>query len=311
MGQKIEKTTPGLSLPAGKTAIPACPQTTIRNPIFCRGTGLHSGRDITLKLVPQPANSGILFQRVDISHTPPFRLTPESLKGARLSTIIADPDRPEIQIATIEHLMASLHALAIDNILIQLDGPETPIFDGSAQDFAFLLSCAGQKELPAPRRFIKILHPLIIRGENGAFVSLSASKKREFSLKMAIEFSETVIGSQKIAFVLKREDFLKNIASSRTFVSRDEIETLHKQGLALGGSLENALVVEGDHVLNPEGLRSADEFVRHKLLDAIGDSYCMGYQIIGKFDGFKSGHELNNRLIKALAMHKETWQFIS
>lgn len=286
-------------------------QTTLKKAVFCRGKGLHTGKEIRLTLMPQPADSGILFQRVDLSGTHPFRLTPETLQEAQLATIIASPTEPDVRITTIEHLMAALHALAIDNILIQTDGPEIPIFDGSAQDFVFLLGCAGQKELSAPRRFIRILSPVMIEEKDGAFVSLKPRKKRKFSLTLTIDYKDSVIGSQKIEFTLKQNDFIKDVAPCRTFVKKDDIETLQKQGLALGGSLKNALVIDGHHILNPEGLRRHDEFIRHKLLDAIGDCYCFGYQILGKFEGHKSGHGLNNRLIKTLAMKKEMWQFIS
>ncbi|QHI95753.1 UDP-3-O-[3-hydroxymyristoyl] N-acetylglucosamine deacetylase [Aristophania vespae] len=294
-----------------KGSKPAIAQTTIKNPIFCRGVGLHSGKDITLKLLPSKEESGIQFQRLDLKHSLPFRLTPQSVIGTKLSTVIASPDFPEARIATIEHLMAALHALEIDNILIQVDGPEIPILDGAALNFLFLLNCAGRQNLKAPRHFIKILHPLMIKGENGSYAAFKPRKNREFKLKIGIKFDNDLIGQQYIKFILQKETFTQEIAFARTFVDFKDIEALKKQGLALGGSLKNALVFKDKTILNPGGLHTQDEFVRHKLLDAIGDSYCFGYQIIGKFEGFKSGHTLNNRLLKALATHKETWRLIS
>ncbi|QDH16280.1 UDP-3-O-acyl-N-acetylglucosamine deacetylase [Swingsia samuiensis] len=283
-------------------------QTTLASTISCKGVALHTGQEVELKLIPADADTGILIHRSDLADSYPFPVRHDRIVDTQLSTVVACKENPSLKVATIEHLMAALHGLEIDNVIISLNGPEVPILDGSADSFTFLIRCAGQKTLEAPRRVIKIRQTVRVEGKDGAFAELQPTPQ-DLSLAISLDFAASAIGHQRYAMTLDKERFLKEISFCRTFVNLKDIEYLHSIGLARGGSLENAIVVDNDHILNPEGLRIDREFARHKLLDAIGDLYCSGYRIQGGFIGHKSGHKLNNELLHAVFSDPKNWSF--
>jgi len=282
-------------------------QCTLGQAITCVGIGLHSGSHVRMTLNPAPVDHGIVFRRSDI---PDARLIParhDYVVCTRLSTVIAHPEAPSIRIATIEHLMAALHANGINNALIEIDGPETPVLDGSAAEFDFLIQCAGTAIQETERRIIEVIQPVRVEDEHGAYAELRPARSG-MALAMSIDFTASVIGQQRHAMPLTLERFRQEVGFCRTFVERKEIETLQKMGLARGGSLHNAIVVDGSTVLNPCGLRHPKEFVRHKLMDAVGDLYLAGHTLQAGFMGHKSGHGLNNRLLHALFASSENWR---
>jgi len=284
-------------------------QNTLKKAITCVGIGLHSGAQVRMTLNPAPAGHGIVFERVDLTGSAPIAARYDNVVCTRLSTVIANSGTPEIRVATIEHLMAALHANGIDNARIEIDGPETPVLDGSAAEFDFLIQCAGTQILDLPRAVIEVLRPVHVEEESGAFAELRPARSG-FALAMSIDFSASVIGQQRHAMPLSLERFRQEVGFCRTFVERKEIEALQKMGLARGGSLHNAIVVEGETVLNPCGLRHPKEFVRHKLMDAVGDLYLAGHTLQAGFMGHKSGHTLNNKLLRALFASAENWRFV-
>lgn len=284
-------------------------QTTLKHPVHCHGTGLHGGRPVTLHLLPAEADTGIRLQRLDMEGTPPFRLTPDCIISSPLATVASSPLTPDLTVATIEHLMATLHACEIDNLLIQSDGPELPILDGCAQAFMSLLHEAGTVSLTAPRRSVEVLRPIHVTGRDGAHASLLPSPSKGLELSLSIDFPAPAIGKQTCHIHLSRHVFEREIAPCRTFVNHQDITSLQAQGLALGGSLDNALVIQHDRVLNPDGLRHDNECARHKMLDAIGDLYCAGFTLSGRFEGHKTGHALNNQLLRTLFSSPGNWRF--
>ncbi|MGH7067561.1 MAG: UDP-3-O-acyl-N-acetylglucosamine deacetylase [Acetobacteraceae bacterium] len=272
-------------------------QRTLRNPIGCSGVGLHSGVRIALELSPAAADSGIVFHRRDAGIDIPARF--DRVADGRLATRLGAIGMPDIGVATVEHLMAALSALGIDNARISLDGPEVPILDGSAAPFVFLIDCAGIATQEAPRRQITILHPVRV-AEGASFVELSPAPAGGLKMELSIAFDAPAIGRQDYSLLLTEHGFRRQLASARTFITSDAIAGLRAQGLAQGGTLDNAVVVEHARVLNPAGLRMPDEFVRHKLLDAVGDLALAGLPISGRFLAHRSGHALNHRLLEAL-----------
>lgn len=290
-------------------------QTTLARPIYCEGVGLHSGQAVRLTLLPAPSGSGISFQRIDLPGQPLFRLTPETIVDTTLATVAASPTEAACQVATIEHLLAALHGLEVDNVRVQLNARELPILDGCARAFAFLIECAGLTTQEVQRQKIEILRPVHVQ-QGSATATLKPlppelPTAQGLYLSLSIAFPQPVIGAQSWAMYLERKSFLRDIASSRTFVAHEEIAALQAKGLARGGSLENALVVQQDRVLNPGGTHGPDEFVRHKVLDAIGDLYCGGFQLIGAFKGERSGHALNNQLLRTLLSDSSSWRFVT
>lgn len=271
----------------------------LKSAIGCEGIGLHCGAPVYLRLIPAEPGSGILFRRTDLGVTIPARY--DHVADTRLSTVLADPANKQARVATVEHVMAALAGAGIDDALIELDGPEAPVLDGSAAEFGFLINCAGIAETGLTRDCIEILRP--VRVEDGeAFAELRPEPfaRDTFSMTLAIEFPARAIGRQTLSFDLTPDNFTRGLARARTFTMAAEIEALHEAGLALGGSLANAVVVDDDKVLNPEGLRFEDEFVRHKMLDVVGDLALAGAPITGRFVGSRTGHRLNNMLLRAL-----------
>jgi len=283
-----------------ETAVPAASRT-IRNPIDCCGVGLHSGRETKLALLPAPAGTGIVFRRTDVGIDIPA--TFDRVLDTRLCTKLTSAERPDVSVGTIEHIMAALAALAIDNIIVTVDGPEVPILDGSAAPFLFLLDCAGIVDLDTPREMIEILRTVTVtdKGATATFEPLPPGVSRVgLDLSVSIDFAAGAIGSQSLELRLTEASFRQEIARARTFAQAQEIDQLRAAGLALGGSLDNAVLIDGDDVVNPAGLRMSHEFVRHKVLDAVGDLSLAGAALIGRFTGERSGHRTNNLLLRAL-----------
>lgn len=281
-------------------------QRSLRSAISCLGIGLHTGAQIALRIEPAHADSGIVFRRTDLAGAP-IRALYDNVVDTRLSTVIGDPIDRNNRISTIEHLMAALHGHGIDNAMIIVNGPEIPVLDGSASDFLFLLDCAGSVELETPRREIEILKTVRVQ-EGEASAELRPTSRSGLALDMTIDFPARAIGHQTLSLEMSEDTFREDIAFSRTFTDRREIDALHRVGLARGGSLDNAIVVDGDRVLNPTGLRAQDEFVRHKLLDAAGDLYLAGAWLKGQFIGKRSGHHLNNVLLRTLFADRTAWR---
>ncbi|KXV17055.1 UDP-3-O-(3-hydroxymyristoyl) glucosamine N-acyltransferase [Acetobacter malorum] len=283
-------------------------QHTLHHAISCVGTGLHTGARITLTLQPAPAGHGIVFKRSDLNAALlPARF--DYVVDTRLSTVLGDATNPANRIATIEHLMAALNGCGIDNVLVLVDGPEIPVFDGSAADFVFLMDCAGRVAQEAVRHRIDVLRP--VRVEQGdAFVELSPAPVQNLHLDLSIDFPAEAIGKQTFSTELTPTTFRQDLARNRTFTLRQEIEALHKAGLARGGSLDNAIVVDGSQILNPSGLRCPDEFIRHKVMDAVGDLYLAGAPLRARFTGHRSGHCLNNKVLRALFADPAAWRYV-
>src|SRR5437870_190900 len=276
------------------------PQRTLSARIGCRGIGLHCGEPVAMTLRSAPPDTGIVFRRGDAGAT--IRATWANTRESALSTVLSNGEG--IQIGTIEHLMAAFAGSRIDNAIVELDGPEVPIMDGSAAPFLALIERVGTAVQDVPRRAIKILKP--VRVSDGD-ASAELLPEHGFSMSFEIDFDNPLIRRQDIALAFDPGTFGTEFAPARTFGLLDDLPKLKAAGLARGGSLDNAVVVSGDRVLNRGGLRFADEFVRHKLVDALGDLYLAGGPIIGHFRGVRSGHALNRRLLAALFADREAW----
>lgn len=282
-------------------AFGAGPQTTLRQAVQCTGIGLHCGRPVTLRLVPAAANTGIRFVRRDLVAAgialPAATVAAswDRVSETVLCTTIANDDGASV--ATIEHLMAALAAAGVDNALVELDAPEPPAMDGSAAPYQFLIECAGVVALAQYRSLLRIVRP--VRVEDGPkFAELQPAATAE--LDVEILFEHALIGRQRVQMNLTGARFKTELARARTFGFRHEVEYMQSRGLARGGSLDNAVVIDGDSIMNPDGLRFADEFARHKALDAVGDLYLAGGPILGRYVGHQPGHKLNNELLRAL-----------
>jgi UDP-3-O-[3-hydroxymyristoyl] N-acetylglucosamine deacetylase len=281
-------------------------QRTLKNMIWGTGIGLHTGKKVYIGLRPAPVNTGIVFHRSDLEGGAWIKADPLHVVDTCLSTNLGKDDA---RVATIEHLMSALAGLGIDNAFVDLDGPEVPIMDGSAAPFVFLIQCAGIEEQNAPKRFIRITKTL--RAEDAdRWVQLEPYEG--FKVSFTIDFDHPVLknGGQEVTVDFARTSYLKEVARARTFGFMREVETLRRMGLALGGNLDNAIVVDDYRVLNEEGLRYTNEFVRHKVLDSIGDLYLLGHPLVGHFSGYKSGHALNNTLLRALLQRQDAWEFV-
>jgi UDP-3-O-[3-hydroxymyristoyl] N-acetylglucosamine deacetylase len=268
------------------------------------GVGVHTGAEVTVTLRAGPADSGVVFIRTDIQDRDNrLPATGEAVVQTRLGTVLGNA--AGVTLSTVEHLMAALNALAIDNAIVEVDGPEMPIMEGSSQPFVELLDRAGREWQDAPRRYIEIIEPVeAVEGE--ARATLTPAPR--FEVAFEIEFKSAAIGRQSVDLAIDEASFRAEIAACRTFGFAHEVEVLRKMGLARGGSLENALVYDGDVLLNPEGQSRADEPVRHKVLDAIGDLYLLGAPLLGRYEGFRAGHGVNNALIRALLSRPEAWR---
>ncbi|MBK1651641.1 UDP-3-O-acyl-N-acetylglucosamine deacetylase [Halorhodospira halochloris] len=280
-------------------------QRTLKNSIRATGVGLHTGEKVYLVLRPAPANTGIVFRRTDLDFE--VRATAAAVGDTRLSTCLVQDG---VRIATVEHLLSALAGLGIDNCYVDLSAAEVPIMDGSAAPFVFLIRSAGLKEQDAPKRFVRILEPVqVVDGDKWvAFEPFEG-----FKVSFTIDFDHPVFLREFARAVVdfSSTSFVKEVSRARTFGFMKEIEALRASRLALGGSLDNAIVVDEYRVLNEDGLRYRDEFVKHKILDAIGDLYLLGSSLIGSFHGHKSGHALNNRLLRKLLENQHAWEEIT
>jgi UDP-3-O-[3-hydroxymyristoyl] N-acetylglucosamine deacetylase len=283
-------------------------QTTVKASVSCAGIGLHSGSEVTLTLRPAPADTGIVFIRTDVE--PAVEAYIPAVCGSVCDVTLSSKIGNKFGhvVGTVEHLLAALAGLRVDNAIIEIDGPEVPIMDGSAQPFIELIERAGVCELPVSRRVVRIKQA--IRVENSdSYCELVPDTECVFEAE--IDFESGAIGRQ--AYEMKMDDgrFDDKVASARTFCMLAQVEAMHSAGLALGGSMDNAIVIDGDKVMNEEGLRSPSEFVQHKLLDAVGDLYLLGLHVVGRYRGYKSGHALHNKLLNALFMQPEAFEIIS
>ena len=280
-------------------------QHTLKSSIDCSGVGLHSGAKVSMTLNPADPDTGIVFRRTDVAGGGGEVLARwDTVVDARLNTSVGNAD--SVCVGTIEHLMAALSGAGVDNALIEINGPEVPIMDGSAEPFLFLIECAGLAEQPVARRLIEVLKPVSVGDDRHSAV---LSPGRCFSISFEIDFEGTFIHHQQFFTSLVNGTFQSEIARARTFGFEHEIAELRAAGLIRGGSLDNAIVVGGDGILNDDGLRFDDEFVRHKVLDSIGDLYLSGGCILGHFHGFRSGHALNHELLRALMEDPTAWRY--
>ncbi|MBY0430849.1 MAG: UDP-3-O-acyl-N-acetylglucosamine deacetylase [Rhodospirillales bacterium] len=278
-------------------------QRTLKSSMSCTGIGLHSGTKVTMTLRPGAVGTGIVFRRIDIAGG--GAVIPahwRQVNDTRLNTCIGTESG--VAVRTIEHLMSALAGMRIDNAVIDINGPEVPVMDGSAAPFLFLIECAGVVEQEAPRKALKVLKPVSVRDGDKIASLIPAAR---FSVHFEIDFDNTLIAHQEFDVTLGNGAFKSEIARARTFGFEHEVTQLRQLGLARGGSLDNAVVISGNKVLNEDGLRYDDEFVRHKVLDAVGDLYLAGGPILGHFHGVRSGHALNNRLLHELFRDGSAW----
>ena len=282
-------------------------QRTLKNTIRATGVGLHSGDKVYLTLHPAEPDSGISFRRVDLDEIVSIKATPKNVGETMLSTTLV---KDGVKVSTVEHLLSALAGLGIDNAIIDVSAAEVPIMDGSAGPFIFLLQSAGVVEQDVPKQYIRIKNQ--VRVEEGdkwaAFEPFDG-----FKVTFTIDFDHPAFPDHLKTSVMdfSSTTFVKEVSRARTFGFMKDIEFLRENNLALGGSLDNAIVVDDDKVLNEDGLRYADEFVKHKILDAIGDLYLLGHSLIGEFRGFKSGHALNNKLLLTLLENPDAWERVS
>lgn len=282
-------------------------QRSLKNVIRATGVGLHTGKKVYLVLRPAPANTGIVFRRIDLEPSVDIKATPDNVGDTSLATTLI---KDGVRIATVEHLLSAFAGFGIDNAYIDLSADEVPIMDGSAGPFVFLIQSAGVEEQNAVKRYIRIKHKVRVEdGDKWAMVEPFEG----FKVGFTIEFDHPVFkerdGFAEIDF--STTSFVKEVSRARTFGFRRDVELLQERNLALGGSLDNAVVVDDYRILNEDGLRYNDEFVKHKILDAIGDLYLLGHGLVGAFRGYKSGHALNNRLLKAILADADAWELVS
>ncbi|MBO6781725.1 MAG: UDP-3-O-acyl-N-acetylglucosamine deacetylase [Alphaproteobacteria bacterium] len=279
-------------------------QHTLKSEIGCSGTGLHTGNTVSISLKPAPEDTGIVFRRTDAGNADiPAHV--DNVVEATLCTTLGNADG--VTVSTVEHLLAALAGCHVDNVIVEVDGPEMPIMDGSAAPFVFLIECAGLVAQSKPRRVIEVLKRVEV-SEGGREASLSPGKG--FSVGFEIDFETDAIGHQDKNVKLVNGTFKGEISRARTFGFAEEVDRLREMGLARGGSLENAVVVSGDEILNEEGLRYDDEFVRHKILDSVGDLYLAGAPISGHFQGYRSGHAMNHAIVRALFSDPTAWRYV-
>lgn len=280
-------------------------QRTVKKVIQATGVGLHSGEKVLLTLRPAPINTGIVFRRVDLSPVVEIPATFENVCDTLLCTTL---QHKGAKIATVEHLLSAFAGLGIDNAYVDVNAPELPIMDGSAAPFVFLIQSAGIREQAAAKRFIRILKPVRIE-EKGK--SVQFLPYRGYRVSFTIDFDHPVFNDkpQTVTFDFSGTSYVKEVCRARTFGFLSDYEKLRENDLAKGGSLDNAIVVDDYRVLNEDGLRFEGEFVTHKVLDAVGDLYLLGSSLIGAFEGYRSGHELNNRLLRELMARQDAWEY--
>jgi UDP-3-O-[3-hydroxymyristoyl] N-acetylglucosamine deacetylase len=275
--------------------------------IRATGVGLHTGQKVYLTLRPAAPDTGIVFRRVDLPQPVEIPAEPYAVRDTRLSSCL---EKDGVRVSTVEHLMSALAGLGVDNAYVDVTAPEVPIMDGSAGPFVFLLQSAGIEEQNAPKKFIRILRPVEVR-DGDKWVRFEPHNG--FKLDLSIDFNHPVFdrSRQSVSVDFSTTSYIKEVSRARTFGFMQDVETMRSQGLALGGSLDNAIVMDEYRVLNSDGLRYEDEFVKHKALDAIGDLYLLGHPLIGAFSGHKSGHALNNQLLRCLVEDRQAWEFVT
>ena len=282
-------------------------QRTIKNVTRATGVGLHSGEKVYMTLRPAPPDTGIVFRRIDVE--PPVEIPAEATLVTE-TTLCTGLSTDGANVQTVEHLMSALAGLGIDNIMVELSAPEVPIMDGSSGPFVFLLQSAGIVEQDAPKRFIRVTRPVEVRdGDKIArFEPFDG-----FRLGFTIDFNHPAIPTtrSRAEVEFSTENYIREVSRARTFGFMRDLEYMRDRNLGLGGSMDNAIVLDDFRVLNEDGLRYADEFVRHKILDAVGDLYLAGRPIIGAFEGYKSGHALNNKLVRALLAEEGAWEEVT
>lgn len=286
-------------------------QRTIQKSISTKGVGLHSGRRVEITLRPAAPNTGIVFHRVDLPEVVDLPARADAVGDTRMASVL---QQGNVRVSTVEHLMSALAGLGVDNLHVDLTAEEVPIMDGSAGTFVYLLRSAGLEEQPAPKQFIRVLKTVEVREGEGANQKWARLEPHDgFALSFAIDFQHPAINSTanfaEVDFA--HDSYVKTIARARTFGFVSEVETLRSMGLARGGSLDNAIVMDEYRVLNSDGLRYEDEFVKHKILDAIGDLYLAGQPLVARYVACKSGHAMNNQLVRALLAQQECWELIS
>lgn len=284
-------------------------QKTLANQIKAKGVGLHTGHEAVMTLRPAPENTGIVFRRVDLDPAVEFPVTPDLVKETTLcTTIVQETNGRTAKIATIEHLMSALAGVGIDNLYIDITADEVPIMDGSASHFIFLLQSAGVVYQNEPKKFIKILKPIRVENEKGGFAQFDPYEG--YRLNFSIEFDHPAFDetAEKMTLEFSSTAYFKEVSRARTFGFMKDMERLKAQNLGLGAGLHNAIGLDDNGVMNAEGLRDKDEFVRHKILDAVGDLFMAGHPIIGEFTAHKSGHALNNQLLRALMADPDAFE---
>lgn len=284
-------------------------QTTLKNEMSATGTGLHTGEKVYMKICPAPINTGIRFRRLDQNRKPIIEIPAlvENVGDTTLNTCLV---KDGIRVSTVEHLMSAFAGLGIDNAIVEIDASELPIMDGSAGPFVFLVQSAGVQQQNALKKFIKIKQKVeVTHGDKVATISPYDG----FKVTLTIDFDHPVIRSsnQTATLDFSTTSYVKEVSRARTFGFLSEYEYLRRNNLALGGSLDNAIVLDDYRILNEDGLRFEDEFVKHKLLDVLGDLYQLGHSMIGEFNGYKCGHQLNNQLLQALLSNKKAWEIVT
>ena len=281
-------------------------QRTLKNAVRATGVGLHTGEKVVMTLRPAAPDAGIVFHRVDLDHAGSVAASPYAVRDTRLSSCL---EHEGVRVATVEHLMSALAGLGIDNVHVDLTASEVPIMDGSAAPFVFLVQSAGVLEQEAPKRFVRVRQPVEVRqGDKWARLEPHHGFRLDFSIDFRHPAFDESCNRVRIDFT--ETSYAREVSRARTFGFMHEVETMRAQGLALGGSLDNAIVMDEFRVLNPDGLRYDDEFVKHKVLDAIGDLYLLGRPLIGSFSAHKSGHALNNALLRRLLEDERSWETV-
>lgn len=286
-------------------------QRTLQSSTQATGVGLHSGERVEVTLAPAPVNTGIVFRRVDIPNAIDIPVRATSVSDTRMASTIASANA---KVQTIEHLMSACAGLGIDNLFVDINAEEVPILDGSAASFVFLLQSAGIALQDAPRRFVRVTSPIEVRqgeGKNLKWARLEPC--HGYTLTFEIDFNHPAVDGtgQAVHFDYGSGRYAQDIARARTFGFTKDIEMLRDNGLALGGGLDNAIVMDDDKILNTEGLRYDDEFVKHKILDAMGDLYVLGHPLLAGYSAFRSGHAMNNQLLRALVDAPQKWEFVT
>ncbi|MFV0282608.1 MAG: UDP-3-O-acyl-N-acetylglucosamine deacetylase [Castellaniella sp.] len=286
-------------------------QRTIKQSVSTTGVGLHSGRRVVLTLRPAEPNTGIVFHRVDLPEVVDLPARADAVGDTRMASVL---QQGNVRVSTVEHLMSALAGLGVDNLHVDLDAEEVPIMDGSAGTFVYLLRSAGLLEQAAPKRFLRVLKSVEVREGEGPSAKWARLDPHDgFALSFSIDFQHPAIDStaNSADIDFARDSYVKTIARARTFGFASEVEALRSMGLARGGSLDNAIVMDEYRVLNADGLRYDDEFVKHKILDAIGDLYLAGKPLVARYVACKSGHGMNNQLVRALLARQDCWELVS